>query len=62
MTKLPFSSQQLPADHLAFVQMSILAGNEVVGDDLLRAAEQSAQQPLPEAARDIIRRASSSCR
>jgi len=48
MTNIPFSRQRLPADHLAFVQMSILAGNEVAGDDLLRAAEQSGKQLLPD--------------
>lgn len=58
MTNIPFSSQKLPSDQLTFVQMSILAGREVAGEDLLRAVEQSGQQPLSVSARDIIRRAS----
>jgi hypothetical protein len=57
MPNIPFSSQILPPDHLAFVQMSIKAGNLVAGNDLLLAIEQSIRQSLPQEIRDLVRRA-----
>ncbi len=57
MSKIDIRDQVLPPDHLAFVQMSIAAGNPVAGDDLLLAIEQSIQQQLPETVRNIVRRA-----
>ena len=57
MSNTPIPNQKLPPDHLLFVQMRIAAGNAVAGDDLLLAIEQSIQQQLPEAVRNIVRRA-----
>jgi hypothetical protein len=57
MSNPPMLNQKLPPDHLLFVQMRSAAGNAVAGDDLLLAIEQSIQQQLPEAARNIVRRA-----
>lgn len=57
MSITPILNQKLPPDHLLFVQMRSAAGNAVAGDDLLLAIEQSIQQQLPEAVRDIVRRA-----
>jgi hypothetical protein len=57
MSNTDIRSQKLPPDHLAFVQMSIAAGDAVAGNDLLLAIEQSIQHSLPESVRDIVRQA-----
>jgi hypothetical protein len=57
MSNTDIRNQKLPPDHLAFVQMSIAAGDAVAGNDLLLAIEQSIQHSLPESVRDIVRQA-----
>jgi hypothetical protein len=57
MSKIPFADQILPTDYLLSAQTNIEAGKPVSGEDLLLAIEQSIQQRLPEAVRNVIRRA-----
>jgi len=57
MTNIPFSSQILPTNYLTAVQVYIRDGKLVSGEDLLLAIEQSIQQRLPEAVRNIVGRA-----
>jgi hypothetical protein len=57
MSKVPFRDQILPTDYLLSAQTNIAAGKLVSGDDLLRVIDQCCRQPLPEAARDVVRRA-----
>jgi hypothetical protein len=57
MPKIPFSDQILPIDYLLSAQTNIKAGKSVSGDDLLLAIQQTVQQPLPEALRSVICRA-----
>jgi hypothetical protein len=55
MSKIPFSEQKLPPDHLTAVQADVEAGRLVAGDELLLAIEQSTQRPLPEEIRTLVR-------
>jgi hypothetical protein len=57
MSKIPFADQILPTDYLLSAQTNIEAGKPVSGEDLLLAIEQSIQQRLPEAVRNIVGRA-----
>jgi hypothetical protein len=57
MSKIPFADQILPTDYLLSAQTNIEAGKPVSGEDLLLAIEQSIQQRLPEAVRNVVRRA-----
>jgi hypothetical protein len=57
MSKIPFADQILPTDYLLSAQANIEAGKPVSGEDLLLAIEQSIQQRLPEAVRNVVRRA-----
>jgi hypothetical protein len=57
MPKIPFSAQILPTNYLAAAQVYIRDGKPVSGEDLLLAIEQSIQQQLPEAVRNIVRQA-----
>jgi hypothetical protein len=57
MPKIPFSRQILPIDYLSSAQADIKAGKPVSGDALLGAIEQSIQQQLPDAVREIVSRA-----
>jgi hypothetical protein len=57
MSKIPLSDQILPTDYLLSALTNIKAGKPVSGDDLLLAIEQTLQQPLPEALRSVISRA-----
>jgi hypothetical protein len=57
MSKVPFRDQILPIDYLLSAQTNIKAGKSISGDDLLRMIDQCSYKPLPEAARDVLRRA-----
>ena len=57
MPNIPFSAQILPTHYLTAVQVYIRNGKLVSGEDLLLAIEQSIQQRLPEAVRNIVGRA-----
>jgi hypothetical protein len=57
MRKIPFSSQILPVDYLLAAQVDVKAGKQVSGEALLQAIEQSSQQQLPHAVREIVSRA-----
>jgi hypothetical protein len=57
MSKIPFADQILPTDYLLSAQTNIEAGKPVSGEDLLLAIEHSIQQRLPEAVRNVVRRA-----
>jgi hypothetical protein len=57
MSKIPFADQILPTDYLLSAQTNIEAGKPVSGEDLLLTIEQSIQQRLPEAVRNVVRRA-----
>jgi hypothetical protein len=46
MSKIPFSEQRLPPDHLTAAQTDVGAGRSVTGNELLLAIEQSMQQSL----------------
>lgn len=57
MPKVPCSSQILPIDYLSSAQADIKTGKPVSGKAMLAAIEQSIQQQLPNAVREIVSRA-----